>query len=277
MKRSTLKWITAVALILALTILISNQLHRVAAAASEVLSTNSPSWASTPPGTKVSNNSGVGANEPAITVSSSGTLMIAYNNWMTSSTDRDAYFTVSLNGGQNWSTPAPIYSSPGINSIQVDVAYDPNGTAHAVWVELVDTSPPIQTSSLFYSRRTGGSWTSPTALSSVTSPLPLIGHPRIVASANYLDVVWEEGSPTLVELGGNASIMHTRSANGGQSWSGNAQVSDIFLTSSAQSASIGINPNGKPHVIWRQALPAGDAEIRYTEGTVNGNSVNWLQ
>ncbi|MFZ0546170.1 MAG: sialidase family protein [Candidatus Promineifilaceae bacterium] len=268
--------IVGLAFILLAVIVIRYHYRDANAAPSEIQSVNSPTWNMTPPGKQISGATGVGANEPSIDVSPAGTIMIAYNNWMTSENDRDPYFSVSTNEGDSWTTPAPIYSSSGVNSIQVDVAYTANGNAHAVWVELEDTNPdPFQETKLFYSRYNGTSWSAPFTLSSITSPLPLIGHPRIVAHGTYLDVVWEEGSPTLIESGGNAAIWHRRSSNNGQSWSSAVQISDQ-TSAPAYTAAIDIDPDGHPHAVWRTSLPAGDSEIRYTEGTVGaGNTVNW--
>lgn len=267
--------IVALAVMFLAAVLIAYHYQEVTAAPSEISSANSPHWDMAPPGIKISGSTGAGANEPSLDVAPNGNIMVVYNHWVTGSNDRDPYFSISNNGGNSWSTPAPIYSSPGINSIQVDIAYSDSGIAHVVWVELVDATPPIQETRLYYSRYNGTSWTAPSQRASVISPLPLIGHPRIVAAGSYIDVVWEEGSPTVIESGGNAAIMHTRSANGGQNWSSNVQISEV-TTAPALTAAIDIGPDGRPHAVWRKSLPAGNSEIRYTEATIGaGNQVNW--
>jgi hypothetical protein len=98
-----------------------------------------------------------------------------------------------------------------------------------------------------------------------------------VATNSYIDVVWEEGNPTAQDaLGGNAAVFHKRSANGGQGWSNNVQIS-LLTTAPAVTADIEIDASGRPHAVWRQSLTLGDSEIRYTEGNISGgNSVSWL-
>lgn len=274
MKKTVIRAAALGCLLLAI-LVTANHYYDVAAAPSEISSANSPSWTTPAPGIEISDNTGVGANEPSIAVSPSGKLIIVYNNWMTSSNDRDPYYSVSANGGNSWSNPAPIFSSPGDNSIQVDVAYDSNEIAHAVWVELQDGPGPLKTAILYYSRYNGSTWTAPSTLSSVVSTLPVVNHPRIVASGGYIDVVWEEGSPTIIESGGNAAILHRRSSNGGQNWSSTVQISDQ-TTAPAVTADVEIGAGGEPHAVWRKSLPGGDSTIRYTEAIVlTGNQVAW--
>ena len=172
---------------------------------------NAPDWDDEAP-KLISDTGGPNiADRPYIAAAPNGNkLIIVYNRRMSAGNDKDPYFSRSTNGGQNWTSPAPIYTSLGtaFNSLEVNLEIDANGTGHAVWVE-ADTQ-------IRYSREQNwGSSSIP-----IDDVFVQASSPQIVASgSNTLDIIWTAANLGLTQ------VFHKRSTNGGNSWSAENSVS----------------------------------------------------
>lgn len=235
--------------------------------------TSPPNWEQQPPGTAISVGGGsVGADTPNISIAPNQRLLIVYNNWTGGPSNRDPYFAVSNNGGSSWSSPAAIYTSPGIDSFHVNATYDTANTAHALWAEN-DGALPLSTASLRYSRNAGSGWSAnPATLSSLSSPLPIIVDPVIVAGANNnLDAVWAEGNP--IGAGGNPNIYYARSTDGGQTWSGKNPIRST--SPSSRLPSLAVSDDNRRHVVWAEGAVGGSTLVLYSQGTLQGSDLVW--
>ena len=223
---------------------------------------NAPDWDDEAP-KLISDTGGPNiADRPYIAAAPNGNkLIIVYNRRMSAGNDKDPYFSRSTNGGQNWTSPAPIYTSLGtaFNSLEVNLEIDANGTGHAVWVE-ADTQ-------IRYSREQNwGSSSIP-----IDDVFVQASSPQIVASGNNtLDIIWTAANLGLTQ------VFHKRSTNGGNSWSAENSVSPSNVE--ALFTDFAIDNNGILHVIWEQTYIAGAQQgsyIYYTRGTPSGPSINW--
>ncbi|MCB8942810.1 MAG: exo-alpha-sialidase [Ardenticatenaceae bacterium] len=202
-------------------------------------------------------------DRPYIAAGSNGNkLIIVYNRKMGSGNDKDPYFSRSTNGGQSWSSPAPIHTSLGeaFNSLEVNIEIDANNVGHAVWVEANNT--------IMYSKE--GNWgnNSPTP---IYNAIVQASSPQIVASgSNTLDLIWTAADFGLTQ------VWHRRSTDGGNTWSSENAISPDNVE--ALFADVDVDDNGNLHVAWEQTdsvHPQTGSFIYYTKGTVAGSSINW--
>ncbi|RMG95497.1 MAG: hypothetical protein D6706_11920 [Chloroflexi bacterium] len=234
-------------------------------AAETTATTVSLNW-STP--VQLSTGATNGARIPSIATMPDGSrTIVAFNRRMDgTSSNHDPYFVVSTNvtvqesASPTWSAPAPIYTSNGVDSVQVDVALDAGAKAHAVWVE---------GTALRYADET--QW--PTGGTTISAPSlpPGAVAPKILASgANTLDVVWAEPTSVSSPL---PNIYHARSVDNGASWPSKNLLLNSAPTSDAPD--IAIDSSGKLHVVW-QENEVPDSVIKYVQGTPGaGNAVTW--
>lgn len=234
---------------------------------------SAPEWDTPPPGAQISEDTG--AENPSIHLSpTDGMLMIVFDNWITGEEDKDPYYSLSTNKGDSWSSPLPIETSTGIDSLDVAMTFDQNGTAHAVWAER--TQGPVIAATLLYGRYNGSSWSAtPSILSSVSSFNPIIVSPDMAAAGNdAVEIVWSEGNPA---GGTNPNIYFSRTTDNGNSWSSKTPV-HVSLANSSLPAFV-VAPNGIRHLAWTESRPAvpgqPTSEILYTQGIEAGGNISW--
>ena len=225
---------------------------------------HAPDWDGTAP-MLISDTGGPNvADRPYIDAAPNGNkLIIVYNRKMSVGNDKDPYFRRSTNGGQSWTSPAPIHTSLGeaFNSLQINLEIDASGTGHAVWAEADKT--------IMYSREPNWGNNSPTVI--YTADVEA-SNPQIVAiGTSTLHLVWAATDFNL----GLPQIWYKRSTNGGTSWSTNTQISPN--APEATRPHMTIDDQGNLHVVWEQTDPQDPliTYIYYTKGTVSGSSVNW--
>jgi hypothetical protein len=226
---------------------------------------HAPDWDGTAPklitGTAAPNI----ADRPYIDIAPNGNKLIIVYNRRLNAGGNDPYFSQSTNGGQTWSSPAPIYSSPGVgtNSLEVNLAIDANGTGHAVWVE--------SDSKILYAKQSNWGGNSPTTIDGDVNNIQT-SSPRIIASGNNtLDVIW-----TATKLTGLTRVWHRRSTNGGNSWGDKSPISPA--TVEALFTDFAVDGNGNLNVVWEQTdtnNPQTGAFIHYRKGTVSGSTITW--
>ena len=202
-------------------------------------------------------------SRPYIYVAPNGTKLLAvYNRQIGASNDRDPYFSRSINYGQTWSTPAPIYSSPGAanNSLEVNLAIDDSGTGHAVWVESDAT--------LLYLSEPDWDVNSPTMIATADIE---VSSPQIVAAGTVLHIIWTATnfSPGLPQ------VFHRQSMDGGASWSTETVISPN--APQATPVHVAVDNSGNLNVVWEQLSDIDPlmTYIYYTKGTVSGSTVSW--
>ncbi len=215
-----------------------------------------PQWEGSAPGQRISTGATFGADRPSLVAGANGNLLISFNRFTTGAGTGvpDPYYSRSTDYGVTWSTPAPIFISPGVDSIQTSLAYS-GGVAHAVWVEDIQ---------LVYARES--SWPGITQVISSPAFDPGALHPQIVASgSSTLDIVWSEGSAS------TPAIHHARSTNNGVSWIASTVPATPY---NSEHPNLTVDGSGKLHLVWEESL-LSSFEIYYSQGTPNGNSVSW--
>ena len=202
----------------------------------------------------VSTNTPEGAFEPVLRVAPNNTLMIMFNRQLGAITN--PYFATSTNGGNTWSSPAPVQNS-GFDLGQVTLEFDSSNVAHALW--RTDTQ-------LFHAAQ--NQWPSSSTL--ITTASNLIDPDIDIAPNNIVHVVWAQGNIQ--------DIYHAYSTNGGSSWSTPTVLNSNGNKSSAPA--VGVDNSGNVHVVWQERLfdpQIADFrnEIEYMKGTLVGGNYVW--
>lgn len=189
-------------------------------------------------------------------------VLVAYAlEWGDNQSNNDPYYNESLDNGATWTPfPAPIHSSDGVDSVQLDVAFDAQGTAHAVWIEgmnLVYAAESDWPGNIMH--------TISTAIGS-----PGAADPMLIASRNStLDVIWSEATT------GNPDIYHSRSADNGSTWSPKELVNpNSPATDEVPSIAVNVRNNNLLYAIWEQQAGI-ESKVYFSQGTANGSSVSW--
>jgi hypothetical protein len=270
MMKNYLKRFLPLLLLLGLTLYLSGQ------ASAEITARDTPhapDWDSSTPmlisGTGAPNV----ADRPYIDVAPNGTkLIIVYNRRMSAEEDdTDPYFRRSINGGQTWSSPAPIYTSLSdeFQSLEINLEIDGNGIGHAVWREVVRTNPSSPVFTIMYSKEPNWGNNTPTIIDEAGISA---SSPKIISSSNNtLDIIW-----TAFDFVDGANVFHKRSTNGGNTWSAEEAISPSDVETFFPD--IAVDNTGHLHVVWEQDYIDGSntgAYIYYTMGTVSGSSINW--
>ncbi len=207
-----------------------------------------PQWHTSPPGQRLSTGA-PGADGPVMAISPDGSkIMVAYNYRVTGPTNRDPY-TVEFDG-QAWSAPIPVVISAGSDSAQVALTYDANNVAHLVWEE-----PGY---GLGYMRYNGSEWVDFSFVAELTERI--IGASISATGSQTLDVVYS-ARPGATQ---NPNIYHSRSTNGGASWSTPVAIAQTAPTS--QAPKIAHDAGGRPHVVWQETTAAPGFAVHYTRG-----------
>lgn len=207
----------------------------------------------------LSTTSTAGAFKPSLRAAGNGDLIIAYNHKINSST-RNPYYRLSTDGGETWSTPAPIQNSSS-NLRQVTVDFDNNNVAHAAW---------YSNSGLFHAAQ--NQW--PNNSNTVYATSADILDPKLtVSSDNVLHLVWAQG-----DVGDLHNIYHAYSQNGGATWS----TPTALATNTRHSSypSLDTDNSGNVYVVWEERILDPDLgsfryELRYKKGTKSGSSYSW--
>lgn len=231
--------------------------------------TTGPQWA-TPTNITSPATAQYGARFPAIAVSDTGYVLVGFlRQESDAQSDTDIYYRISLDNGQSWApglniAPGLIYASPGIRSTELDLAFDGNNTAHAVWRE--SDNAPVQ---ILHSPQSRWGTTNPPTQLGGGGSITVSG-PRIFANGNggTLDVVWAQND------NGQRSIQHRRSTNGGGSWTISSSLPRPDLTVRPDIVVVG----NTIHLVWEEGIlipTISGAKIYYARGTVSGGSVNW--
>lgn len=211
-------------------------------------------WSDTPVVITAANQSG---NDPVLLLAPNGEMMIVYSHWNFGSVQfSNPFFSTSGNGGQTWSTTAPILSAPNNTSqVFMEGTYDALNVAHVAWVDFTPGQPFPQ-SRVFYSRREGTSWTTPTQLASQTnSPSPIELVDIVATGTDTLDMVWIE----------EEQLRHRRSTNSGASWSSTAQIAGTNAV--ANQVQLATDVNRVVYVVWEQRTggQAGGPNIFFSQ------------
>lgn len=216
-----------------------------------------PQWQTALPGIHLSTNSpDPGADGPIIAISPDGAkMMTVFNRRNTSISNRDPYSAVYDFNSQSWSPPTPVIISANSDSAQASLTYDANNVAHLIWEE---PGPGNTTGGLAYMRNNGSGWTALKFIAPATSRF--FGTAISATGSQTLDAVWA-ASP---DPGHNPNIYHSRSTNGGNTWSNPQPIAETVPTSLAPK--IVHDSNGNAHVVWQESTATAGFEVRYTRG-----------
>jgi uncharacterized repeat protein (TIGR01451 family) len=142
--------------------------------------------------------------------------------------------------GQNeWSDPfklSDFKSSNGVANASPYLAYDSDGTAHAVWVNGINAAGNGADMSIYYaSKPAGGAWSVPLDLSgpNIYSSSPVLA----IDDAGTVYAAWDNG------------VITCRSKLKGGSWSAPANLSD----SGAISLQIAVDHSGRLHFLYQDS------------------------
>jgi hypothetical protein len=179
---------------------------------------------------------------PTIDVAPNGrSVMVGYVKVLAST--KTPFFRESNNNATSWSSPGAIWNhSISEDAVFVDIAYDSNNQAHAVWT--AETEVNALKHKIFYAKE--NSWPASPSYFSFAPNTGIITNPNIHINGDDIFIVWAEHD-TLVE---QSDIYYRVSTNGGSSWSANTLVS--------QSNTRLLRP-----------------EIHYRRGTLQGNTISW--
>lgn len=191
-----------------------------------------------------------------------GNVLVAYSvrDAGTENTDDVVYrASNSYGNGGSWTSAQPIHVSPSEDSVQVDLALDGAGSAHAVWVEGAAAH-------LVYAPRSDWPTNNTSNLPTTISDVAISSNPDLVINGNTLDVVWSEGPPM--------NVYHARSTNGGATWTSRNLVHGSPASSFSPSLVVDPGNGNKLYVVWEETA-GGIGSIYYSEGTVSGGSSSW--
>ncbi len=197
-----------------------------------------------------------GAQRPVVAVAPNGDVIVVFL-WQRSSDvlDTDPYYRKSTDNGLTWSTRARIYTSAAY-SRQVQVAFDNNSKAHAVWTE--------GNNQVWYGNQ--DVWAS-NGSKMLFSGNILVESPKIaVDKNNVLHLVW-----TAVNFDGE-NVFYSRSTNGGASWTSPVNVSNNAGSSfgSSESPALVIDSHNQPNVAWEEQVGGSEYKINFSRRASNG-------
>ncbi len=213
----------------------------------EVALFNSP-WTSN--GTPIS-IAGQKSSVPSLALGTDGVLHTAFKQGSTiSSTANEPYYSMSSDGGNNWSTPQIIRDDPFSFVVdKVDIAVATNGVVHAVWVEKNNSTENF---TLYYASKSGDNWGPAETIEVAESP-SVLDQPSLAVNSGRVYVVWA-----------NTSRIRFAARSGG-TWSTPAEIGRSELPE------ITIDASGNLHVVF---LESRDTLVaRYTQSLDNG--VTW--
>lgn len=220
-----------------------------------------PTWANVP-GTRISTTSANGSSQPHITANSTGNNVLIVYNHESGDNTRDPYYSLSGNNGSTWSTPAPIHTSPGVDSVQANAIYDTSNTAHTVWIEAAPGS-----FTLSYARQ--DQWGTPPT--TISTALITIADPQIIATDDALHIIWAQKNLPSEPV----DIFHAISTDNGDNWTTTGFIG-VNEPGTALAPDVAVDDSGDLHVVWEEAIASPpSAEVRYAHGTIAGTTATW--
>lgn len=192
---------------------------------------------------------------PALAVAADGKLLVAYNAMRQGV--QNPFYSESTDDGLTWSAPQPIRISSS-DLRQVDVAYDRNSQAHAVWRSESHVQHAVQ------QQWPSGATTLPGNGERLVDP------PQIaIGPDNVVHVVWAQGNNL-------QAINHSFSSDGGAHWS-----TPVELATTARDSHVpvvAVDASNNVHVVWEERffnIPTYNFEIHYRKGTPSGSGYSW--
>ena len=186
---------------------------------------------------------------PAIAVDSKGLLHVTWTD-IKNTCYSHAWAQAAPWSARSWSSPLVI--SNGRPTYFSDLAVDSHDNVHAVWVKasledrMIDQLLCRFCDDIFYAHSTDGgvNWSDPVDISK--SP-ERANRPRLtVDNQDHLHVVWESVNVNDHGLG----IGYERSADGGQTWSGLADLNADIGADRPSNATVAADRAGRVHVMW---------------------------
>jgi hypothetical protein len=179
---------------------------------------------------------GVIAQNPQISVDSTGTAIAVWNGW-NAGTDV-VQSASSTDGGVTWTTPEDIYSGGG-TAFNPQISVDAAGTAYAVWYRWNGSNDIVQSA---WSGDGGVSWSIPEDLSAADG---YAEDPQVVVTAAGNAVaIWRRDDDI------NNNVQSAWSSDGGVTWSTPVDLS--APGSDGANPQISVDAKGNVFAIWRR-------------------------
>jgi len=187
---------------------------------------------------------------PSLTVDSTGTVHVTWEDWTNvsgSGNDWDIFYKCKPNGG-SW-TPTEVVSTESTSDCSVSsLVVDSAGTVHVTWIDYTNYSGAGSDVDIFYKcKPNGGSWTT-TEVVSTESNMNSWNPSLAVDSAGTGHVTWEDWDD-ISGSGDDWDIFYKCKPNGGN-WSTIELVSTESIFESWFS-SLAVDSNGTLHVAWQ--------------------------
>ena len=218
---------------------------------------------------------------PGITVDPSDDLHVVYHKEDPAVGYAKIYTTRSIDGGATWtaiSTGDQMINdatSP-YDDHSADIACDSSGNLFVCYKKYLGTGAGTR---MYITRSTDGglTWSGTTAETPVSTVFNIASYPRIAVDANdIVHVIWEASDETASPY--HYEIYHSRSTDGGLSWSGTS--ADLMISyeqplgDSAHNAKIAADSHGHVCVVWDEEEETGTSNEILVSCSTDGG-VTW--
>lgn len=194
------------------------------------------------------NTGGAGSTQlnPAIAVDSSGTIYVAWEDWV----NYDVVFSKSTDGGETWTTYIRVNDVITNSQGNPSIAVGTSGNIYLIWEDYRNSNGDIYFAK---SEDKGGNWTSPNIKvndgSTGTQQSPAIA----VSSTGTIYATWHDNR------NGNRDIYFSYSINEGITWvDPNLRVDDDTTLRTQGFPTIGVGQRGPVYVVWEDYRNGND-------------------
>ncbi|RJP79564.1 MAG: T9SS C-terminal target domain-containing protein [Candidatus Zixiibacteriota bacterium] len=220
---------------------------------------------------------GAEAYEPCIVADGNDVLHVIWRQDAPSGLD-EIHYSRSTDGGLTWSSQAAetIISFPdGAGVLYGNLAVGPDNALYAVWKEADDSVTTHAEVCVSVSTNGGLTWSGQTADHPVTVPFRAIIDCRVAVDANNVVHVTWKGTQDLASPF-HYEVYHSRSADGGLTWSGLAGEQAISYRApddpSVNNPNLGADHQGNVICVWDEDDTTGNNEIHVSVSTDGGQT-----
>ncbi|MCX6638872.1 MAG: sialidase family protein, partial [bacterium] len=218
------------------------------------------------------------AMNPWMVIDGDDVIHVVWNQTYPQSGTAEIYYARSLDGGASWSsqTAERIVSFPdGGGSLEPRIAVGNNDELYVIWREPDDSVATRGNINVSISTDGGNTWSGTTADHPVTASFRIILYPDLNVDANgIVHVVWKGTQDTASPY--HYEIYHSRSIDGGVSWSGWTQEQRVSYyppgDPSSNIPNIGADHSGNVIVVWDEEYDFGRNEIMVSASTDGGQT-----
>ncbi len=219
-------------------------------------------WSASVP---VSSSGDSAVQRPQLAVNADGDAVAVWSAFNDAAT-KEVVRVSSRPAGGAWSAPH-IISEGAVFSGGQDVAIDAQGNATVIWSEIVSDPDPTWLVRAA-TRPSGGDWTDPVDLSESA----VNSQPRLaVDSQGTVTAVWLGTAPHISGTGTVDVVRsNSRTANGAWSSAGTVALSSEAGTSTAESAQVAVDAQGRATAVWGSFSSGGGSIVQTARRAVGG-------